>query len=132
MVEKNYETPRTNIVQDFTQKSKSKDLAMHHKLVCCLMGVEHKSFILGDKIVHNWNSNHILYSRCFLFSPSIQSVFYFNSNFKWFKRVSRSVYWTYFLRKYLEVLRIQIVLIGNLVPYNLVVFQSFGEILSLL
>ena len=80
MVEKNSKTPRTNIVQDVTQKSKSKDLAMDHKLVCCLMGVKHKSFILGDKVVHDWNSNHILCSRCFLFSPSIQNVFYFNSD----------------------------------------------------
>ena len=53
MVEKNYKTPRTNIVQDVPQKSKFNDLAMHHKLVCCLMGVEHKSFVLGDKIVHD-------------------------------------------------------------------------------
>ena len=60
MVGKNSKTPRTNIVQDVTQKSKSKDLAMHHKLVCCLMSVEHKSFILGDKVVRDWNSNHIL------------------------------------------------------------------------
>ena len=80
MVEKNSKTPRTNIVQDVTQKSKSKDLAMHHKLVCYLMSVEHKIFILGDKVVHDWNSNHILCSRCFLFSPSIQNVFYFNSD----------------------------------------------------
>ena len=80
MVEKNSKTPRTNIVQDVPQKSKFNDLAMHHKLVCCLMGVEHKSFILGDKVVHDWNSNHILCSRWFPFSPSIQNVFYFNSD----------------------------------------------------
>ena len=58
MVGKNSKTPRTKIVQDVNQKSKSKDLAMHHKLVCCLMSVEHKSFILGDKVVRD--SNHIL------------------------------------------------------------------------